>query len=64
MKYTEEASLPAIRQMAYKFYMAYCANSDNLNFRGEQCPSWQDLPQAIRDHWCAVAHMALELRFE
>lgn len=43
------------RGKAQRFYEAYTANSDNLNFQGKQCPTWGELPEAIRDHWCAVA---------
>lgn len=40
--------------LAKAAYERYCADAGNLNFRGEQCPAWNDLPQAIRDHWVAA----------
>ena len=45
---------PQTVQMAKKMYMAYCENSGNKNFRGEECPRWEELPQAIQSHWCAA----------
>ena len=40
-------------------YAAYNTGGDpdtaGLNFRGEPCPMWEDLPQNIRDKWDAVA---------
>lgn len=41
--------------LARRLYAAYTENSDNLNYRGEQCPTWDDLTPAVRSHWCAVA---------
>jgi hypothetical protein len=44
----------ATLQMAKKMYMAYCENSGNKNFRGEECPTWEALPTEVRSHWCAA----------
>jgi hypothetical protein len=44
--------------LARTLYEAYTANSGNLNYQGLPCPKWDDLPQAIRDHWCAVSDKA------
>lgn len=44
--------------MARLFYERYCLNSDNKNFRGDDCPVWGALPDEIKSHWCAVAMMA------
>lgn len=41
-------------RIARGFYEAYTANSDNLNFRGEQCPPWDVLTDGVKSHWCAV----------
>ena len=43
----------AVRMQAQRAYMAYCENSGNKNFRGEECPKWEDLPSVTRSHWCA-----------
>lgn len=59
MKIDETTCADDIRGVARLFYERYCLNSDNLNFRGEQCPAWPDLTPAVRSHWCAVAEMAL-----
>jgi hypothetical protein len=40
------------------FYARYCRNSDNKNFRGEECPAWADVGPAVQSHWCAVAELA------
>ncbi len=47
-----------VRARARQFYEAYIANSDGLNYRGDQCPPWDDLTPAVRSHWCAVAVVA------
>lgn len=50
---------PACVQMSKKMYMAYCENSGNKNFRGEECPPWEALSTAIQSHWCAACVAAL-----
>lgn len=52
---TETGVSAHTREMAKRSYASYTANSGNKNFQGNDCPAWTDLPQAIRDHWCAVA---------
>lgn len=42
-------------------YKAYTADSDNKNYQGKECPAWDDLPQAIRDHWFAAAKAIVEM---
>lgn len=44
----------AVRMQAQRAYMAYCENSGNKNFRGEECPRWENLPSETRSHWCAA----------
>lgn len=55
---------PALRaiydDLGRDFYAVYCASSDGKNFRGDPCPAWADLPEAVRGHWAVVAHRALE----
>lgn len=36
-------------------YEAYCRSAGNKNYRGEECPAWDALPEAIRTHWEAAA---------
>lgn len=36
-------------------YEAYCRSAGNKNYRGEECPAWDTLPEAIRTHWEAAA---------
>lgn len=55
----EARCTPACVQMAKKMYMAYCENSGNKNFRGEECPKWEDLTTEVRSHWCAACVAAL-----
>lgn len=55
----EARCTPACVQMAKKMYMAYCENSGNKNFRGEECPTWEDLTTEVRSHWCAACVAAL-----
>lgn len=48
-------------ELAPVLYQRYIGSSGGLNFRGEPCPNWSDLPEAIRGHWRAVATTALEV---
>lgn len=43
-----ESELTYTARMAYQ---AYCKSSGNKNFRGDRCPEWEALPEAIRGHW-------------
>lgn len=53
-----EVKPPPITLNAQGLYHAYCASSDWKNFRGDPCPKWDDLPEAIRTHWQAVRDAA------
>ena len=55
--FTHGAKEPLIPQpTAQVLYEKYCASSGGLNFRGEPCPVWGELPSAIQSHWAAVAY--------
>lgn len=41
-------------------YLAYGRSTGNKNFRGEEMPKWEDLPEAIRTAWVAVAKFLFE----
>lgn len=43
------------RDLATHLYRVYCDSSGGKNFRGDPCPAWADLPEAIQQHWTAVA---------
>jgi hypothetical protein len=49
-------------RLAQRLYEAYNAGGDpataNLNYRGEPCPSWEDLPPNVRNKWQAAAEYA------
>jgi hypothetical protein len=45
-------------ERAAHFYAVYCESSGGKNFRGDPCPAWAELPEAIRWHWTAVAKAA------
>ena len=49
---------------ARKFYEGYIANSDGLNFRGEPCPPWDELNDAVKSHWCATVYVARRVHAE
>lgn len=49
---------------ARDFYAVYCASSGGKNYRGDECPTWDDLPLAIQCHWCVVAARACQLERE
>lgn len=44
-----------VRDLAAHLYRVYCDSSGGKNFRGDPCPAWADLPEAIQQHWTAVA---------
>lgn len=46
---------PAFIARARDAYATYIAASGGLNFRGEPCPEWDDLPEQIRANWYTVA---------
>lgn len=46
------------KKSAAVFYKRYCANADNKNYRGEECPMWESLTTAVQSHWCSVALLA------
>lgn len=52
--WTWDECTEATRAAARKAYEAYTANSGGLNYQGNPCPAWPDLPEAIRSHWCAA----------
>ena len=41
--------------LAQRMYLAYTASSGGKNYRGDPCPAWAELPEAIRGHWQAAA---------
>jgi len=45
-------------EIAEKLYEAYTASSGGLNYQGLPCPTWGELPDAIRKHWTAAADEA------
>jgi hypothetical protein len=64
MRSPDMSSLPACctptpeADLAERLYCAYNRGGDpttaGLNFQGNPCPLWKDLPQNIRDKWEAV----------
>ena len=46
-------------EVAKLLYETYCASSGNKNYRGDPCPAWEALPDAIRTHWTSVAKAAI-----
>lgn len=39
-------------QIARIGYERYALSSGNKNFQGMPMPTWDELPEAIRTHWC------------
>lgn len=52
---TEHERQARLELRARRMYEAYTASSGGKNYRGEDCPEWDDLPPAIRTHWVAAA---------
>lgn len=46
---------PDLAILAEIGYQAYSASTDNKNFRGEEMPTWADLPSGIKAAWTAAA---------
>jgi hypothetical protein len=55
IKIDEERCSEVVKEGAQAMYIAYTNNSDNLNYQGLPCPSWDKLTSAVRSHWCAAA---------
>lgn len=49
------------RNLAQAGYEAYAANTGNKNFRGEEMPAFNDLPEAIINAWIAATRHICEL---
>lgn len=62
-KFHISAAGSSLVALAQRLYAAYTENSGNLNYRGEQCPAWDDLGDAVRSHWCATAARSLTFEF-
>ena len=48
----------AYRDIAASAYRAYAASTGNKNFRGEDMPSFDDLPRPIQVAWEAAVRQA------
>lgn len=46
--------------LAHELYAAYNRGGERkgLNFQGNPCPEWQNLPEDVREKWCVVAEHA------
>jgi len=53
------ASFSVAAVLGKDLYLTYCASREWKNFRGDPCPPWDDLPEAVRTHWTAVASYVL-----
>lgn len=52
--------MKTIEELAKEAYEAYGKFTDNKNFRGEEMPKWEDLPERIRGAWAAATrHIVL-----
>ncbi len=41
-------------------YISYAANTGGKTFDGRDMPTWEDLPQRIRDAWEAATEAAVQ----
>jgi len=44
-----------------ELYEGYLANSDGLAWDGRPCPTWGELNDKVRSHWCATVITARAL---
>jgi hypothetical protein len=49
-----------IDDLAKGAYGAYGLSTNNKNFRGEEMPKWDELPEAIRSAWKAAVKFVFE----
>jgi len=49
------------RAVAAEAYAAYAATTNNKNFRGEEMPSFDELPAAIISAWIAATRRVCEV---
>ena len=47
-------------EIARAAYQAYAKTTDNKNFRGEEMPSFDALPEKIREAWKSAVRGAIE----
>lgn len=47
----DTTKLVKIAKIAYE---AYIESSGGKNYRGDPCPTWDELPPAIQGHWQAA----------
>jgi hypothetical protein len=47
-------------EIAKKAYAAYGVSTGNKNFRGEEMPTWDALPEAIRNAWVAATEAVID----
>lgn len=52
------------QQFARELYNTYVQHAGGVNYEGKPCPKWDDLPDAIRGHWQAVAETVRPISFE
>lgn len=52
--------MDAWEQIAHAAYQAYAKTTDNKNFRGEEMPSFDALPEKIRDAWKSAVRGAVD----
>jgi hypothetical protein len=50
---------PTITNLAQTAYEAYVEDAGGLNYQGNPCPVWSDLPDDIRRHWKVAIVKAL-----
>lgn len=49
-----------IEDLAKGAYRAYGQSTGNKNFRGEEMPKWEELPEPIRTAWKAAVKFVFE----
>jgi hypothetical protein len=49
-----------VEDLAKGAYAAYGLSTNNKNFRGEEMPTWEALPEAIRAAWKAASKFVFE----
>lgn len=52
--------MPDIVKIAQAAYAAYGESTDNKNFQGDEMPTWEDLPSAIKRAWMAAVEAILD----
>ncbi len=57
----DEGLIEEVEAIVRAGYEAYSQSTGNKNYRGEEMPKWEDLPEKIQNAWIAAAERICHL---